>query len=70
MNSDDDDDDDGDGNELVVWNWKTGSRHLVSDCRLLHLAHRVTFSSEFDISRYASLHVPRQRICFGRRIID
>ena len=28
-------DDDGDGNELVVWNWKTGAKHLVSE--YLHL---------------------------------
>ena len=25
-----DDDDDDDGNELVVWNWKTGTKNLVS----------------------------------------
>lgn len=27
----DDDDDDDDGNELVVWNWKTGVINLVSE---------------------------------------
>jgi hypothetical protein len=34
INNDDDgdDDDDDDGNELVVWNWKTGVKNLVSTC--------------------------------------
>jgi hypothetical protein len=37
INNDDegDDDDDDDGNELVVWNWKTGVKNLVSE--YLHL---------------------------------
>jgi hypothetical protein len=39
MNDDDDDDDD--GNELVVWNWKTGVMNLVRErlCLLLYPAH-------------------------------
>jgi hypothetical protein len=28
---DGDGDDDDDGNELVVWNWKTGAKNLVSE---------------------------------------
>jgi hypothetical protein len=31
INDDGDDDDDDDGNELVVWNWKTGIKNLVSE---------------------------------------
>ena len=44
--TDDDDDNDDDendaGNELVVWNWKTGVKHLVSKCHYL----RYTWPSE------------------------
>ena len=32
---DDDDDENDEGNELVVWNWKTGVEHLVSECHYL-----------------------------------
>jgi hypothetical protein len=32
----DDDDDDDDGNELVVWNWKTGVKNLVSECHCFY----------------------------------
>jgi hypothetical protein len=41
INNDDDgdDDDDDDGNELVVWNWKTGVKNLVSEH--LHLLLRL-----------------------------
>ena len=37
-------DDDDDGNELVVWNWKTGVKNLVSEYLhlLLRLAIRTT----------------------------
>ena len=40
INQDNDGDDDDDGNELVVWNWKTGVKILVSEhlYLLLHLA--------------------------------
>ena len=40
INQDNDGDDDDDGNELVVWNWKTGVKILVSEHLhlLLHLA--------------------------------
>lgn len=66
----DDIDDDNDGNELVVWNWKTGARNLVSErlCLLLYMAYRVTLFSEFDIGSDAILHIPRQRVYFGRSI--
>lgn len=39
---DDDDDDDADGNELVVWNWKTCVKELVSESHCL----RYTWPSE------------------------
>ena len=65
------DDDDGDGNELIVWNWKTGARNLVNErlYLLLYPAHCVTIALEFDIGQYVSLHVPRRRVCSGRSTI-
>ena len=42
VDDDDDDDDDDDGNELVVWNWKTGVKVLVSKSHCL----RYTWPSE------------------------
>jgi hypothetical protein len=44
IDGDGDGDNDDDGNELVVWNWKTGVKTLVSEYLhlLLHLAFQLT----------------------------
>jgi len=69
INNDDDDDDndDDDGNELVVWNWKTGVKDLVSEYLhlLLQFAFRATFFSDNHIGRYDILRFPRRSFCFG-----